>query len=161
MVFRPRVRYFRSQSVGPDFRVLFSARVDGRNAVSQLPDLFQTHICWRGPRQNVESTFRQPWGFYEVLCTPMDARRKVSIDAFIFSPRSQTSDQILKKNIPKLGPKGDLWLQQENILLLQPHITLRTEFQNVFLKNLIWGLRSRAENEGIDTNFSTRIHWCA
>ena len=37
----------------------------------------------------------------------MDARRKVSIDAFIFSPRSQTSDQILQKNIPKLGPKGD------------------------------------------------------
>ena len=49
----------------------------------------------------------------------MDARRKVSIDAFIFSPRSQTSDQILQKNIPKLGPKGDLWLQQEKILLLQ------------------------------------------
>ena len=54
-----------------------------------------------------------------MLCTPIDARRKVSIDAFIFSPRSQTSDQILQKNIPKLGPKGDLWLQQEKILLLQ------------------------------------------
>ena len=49
----------------------------------------------------------------------MDAPRKVSIDAFILSPRSQTSDQILQKNILKLGPKGDLWLQQEKILLLQ------------------------------------------
>ena len=49
----------------------------------------------------------------------MDARRKVSIDAFVFSPRSPTSDQIIQKNIPKLGPKGDLWLQQEKILLLQ------------------------------------------
>ena len=57
----------------------------------------------------------------------MDARLKVSIDAFIFSPRSQTSDQILQKNIPKLGPKGDLWLQQEKILLLQQETILLSQ----------------------------------
>ena len=38
----------------------------------------------------------------------MDARRKVSIDALSFSPRSQSSDQNLQKNIPDLGPKANL-----------------------------------------------------
>ena len=41
-------------------------------------------------------------------CTPMDARRKVSIDALSFSPRSQSSDQNLQKNIPDLGPNANL-----------------------------------------------------
>ena len=76
-----------------------------------------------------------------MLCTPMDAPRKVSIDAFIFSPRSQTSDQILQKNISKLGPKGDLWLQQqkmlllqqENILLLQQEHSLLLQQENILL----------------------------
>ena len=66
----------------------------------------------------------------------MDAPRKVSIDAFIFSPRSQTSDQILQKNIPKLGPKGDLWLlQQENIPLLQQEniFVLMLQQENIFM----------------------------
>ena len=63
----------------------------------------------------------------------MDARRKVSIDAFIFSPRSQTSDQILQKNIPKLGPKGDLWLQQENMLLLQQENILLLQQKNILM----------------------------
>ena len=63
----------------------------------------------------------------------MDAPRKVSIDAFIFSPRSQTSDQILQKNIPKLGPKGDLRLQQENILLLQQDNIYLSQQENTFL----------------------------
>ena len=53
----------------------------------------------------------------------MDAPRKVSIDAFIFSLRSQTSDQILKKNIPRLGPKGDLRLQQKNSLVVTGEYT--------------------------------------
>ena len=63
----------------------------------------------------------------------MDAPRKVSIDAFIFSPRSQTSDQILQKNIPKHGPKDDLWLQQENILLLQHEHILLLQQENILL----------------------------
>ena len=63
----------------------------------------------------------------------MDAPRKVSIDAFIFSPRSQTSDQILQKNIPKLGPKGDLWLRQENILLMQQENILLLQQENILL----------------------------
>ena len=63
----------------------------------------------------------------------MDVRRKVSIDAFIFSPRSQTWDQILQKNIPKLGPKRDLWLQQENNLLLLQDNILCLQQENTFL----------------------------
>ena len=63
----------------------------------------------------------------------MDARRKVSIDAFIFSPRSQTSDQILQKNIPKLGPKGDLWLQQQSMLLLQQENILFLQQESILL----------------------------
>ena len=38
----------------------------------------------------------------------MDARRKVSIDALSFSPRFQSSDLNLQKNIPDLGPKANL-----------------------------------------------------
>ena len=63
----------------------------------------------------------------------MDAPRKVSIDAFIFSPRSQTSDQILQKNIPKLGPKGDLWLQQQNMFLLQQEHILFLQQESILL----------------------------
>ena len=107
-VLRPRERHFRSQNVGPDLRVLFSAWCYDRNAVSQLSYLFQTHSFRLGPRQNVRSTSRHPWGLYQVSCTPMDARRKVSIDALSFSPRSQSSDQNLQKNIPDLGPKANL-----------------------------------------------------
>ena len=62
----------------------------------------------------------------------MDAPRNASIDAFIFSPRSQTSGQILRKNIPKLGPKDDLWLRQENILLSQQENTLLLQQGNTF-----------------------------
>ena len=62
----------------------------------------------------------------------MDAPRKVSIDAFIFSPRSQTSGQI-QKNIPKPGPKGDVWLQQDKILLLQQDNILLLQQENTCL----------------------------
>ena len=108
LIFRPQELYFRSQSIGPDLGVLFSVGFADRNAVSQLSDLFQTHIFRRGPRPNFRSTSRHPWGLYQVSCTPMDARRKVSIDALSFSPRSQSSDQNLQKNIPDLGPKANL-----------------------------------------------------
>ena len=46
--------------------------------------------------------------FYEVLCAPMDAPWKVSIDFLSFSPRSQTSDRTLSKHISKLGMRAIL-----------------------------------------------------
>ena len=61
---------------------------------------------------NFGTTSRQPWRLSEALSTPMDAPRPVIAEDFSFSPRSQSSDQILQKNIPDLGLLANSGLEE-------------------------------------------------
>ena len=124
--------------MAPNEKRVFHEKVECDLDKSIQISLFDTHVKVRGSMQDH---------------FPIGTLARGATRNSIFPKTSRREVLLWQENI--------FLLQQENLLLLQPQITLRTEFRNVFLKNLIWGLRSRAENESIDTNFSRRIHWCA